>query len=313
MKVICFNRREIPAGATFSTWAAGDGWKIRRLDWPQAPGSGARGSIIFANGRGDFIEKYLEPLAHWHGLGWNVTSFDWRSQGESRGNIRGGHLDSFEALTADGAALIKAWSAEAPGPHVAIGHSMGGHLLLRIIAEQRLLLDAAVLVAPMLGINSWPLPPGLAQLIAQSFCMLGWSRVPVWRAGSHFREGEGPHRSRILTSCTERYSDELWWLQQRPGFSLGAPSWGWLSAAYRSIAQLTPARLKDVHVPILLLGTETDRLVSAAAIRSAAGLLPEAELIMYPDAGHELLRESDPVRLDALARIDSFLHARAPA
>ena len=28
---------------------------------------------------------------------------------------------------------------------------------------------------------------------------------------------------------------------------------------------------------------------------------------MYPDAGHEILREADPVRLDALARIDAFL------
>ena len=313
MKLASFDPRAIPVGATFSTWAAGDGWKIRRLDWPQPPGSSARGSIIFANGRGDFIEKYLEPLAHWHGLGWNVTSFDWRSQGESRGDIRGGHLDSFDALAADGASLIEAWSAEAPGPHVAVGHSMGGHLLLRILVEHRLRLDAAVLVAPMVGINSWPLPQALAQLVAQSFCMFGWSRVPVWRGGSHFREGEGSQRSRILTSCARRYSDELWWLQQSPGFSLGAPTWGWLSAAYRSIAEITPARLKAVHIPVLLLGTERDRLVSAAGIRWAAGLLPEAELIMYPDAGHEILRESDPVRLDALARIDSFLDAHAPA
>jgi len=313
MKVTRFDPRAIPAGATFSTWAAGDGWKIRRLDWPQAPRTGARGSIIFANGRGDFIEKYLEPLAHWHGLGWNVTSFDWRSQGDSRGHIRGGHLDSFDALRADGAALIHAWSAEAPGPHIAIGHSMGGHLLLRILAEHRLRLDAAVLVAPMIGINSWPLPPSLAQLIAQSLCIFGWSRVPVWRGGSAFTGGEGSRRSRILTSCAQRYSDELWWFQQKPGFSLGAPSWGWLNAAYRSVAQLTPAKLKAIHLPILLLGTERDRLVSSAAIYRAAGLLPKAELKMYPDAGHELLRESDPVRLDALARIDSFLDAHGPA
>jgi lysophospholipase len=34
---------------------------------------------------------------------------------------------------------------------------------------------------------------------------------------------------------------------------------------------------------------------------------------MFPDAGHELLREADPVRLAALARIDSFLDAHAPA
>jgi lysophospholipase len=313
MKLASFDRRAIPASSKFSTWAAGDGWKIRRLDWPQPPQSTARGSIIFANGRGDFIEKYLEPLAHWHRLGWNVTSFDWRSQGASQGDIRRGHLDSFDALAADGAALIAGWAAEAPGPHVAVGHSMGGHLLLRILAEHQLRLDAAVLVAPMIGINSWPLPPAAAQLVAQGFCMLGWSRVPVWSGGGKFRTGDGSQRARILTSCAERYSDELWWFQQRPGFSLGAPTWGWLSAAFRSVAQLTPAKLEAIDLPVLLLGTDRDRLVSPAAIRWAARLIPKAELIMYPTAGHELLRETDPVRVDALARIDGFLDARLPA
>jgi lysophospholipase len=68
-----------------------------------------------------------------------------------------------------------------------------------------------------------------------------------------------------------------------------------------------------VRIPILLLGTERDRLVDPGAIRRAAGLLPEAELLMFKDAAHELLRESDPVRIEALARIDIFLDAHAPA
>jgi lysophospholipase len=32
---------------------------------------------------------------------------------------------------------------------------------------------------------------------------------------------------------------------------------------------------------------------------------------MFPDAAHELLRESNPVRLEALARIDGFLDEHA--
>jgi lysophospholipase len=65
-------------------------------------------------------------------------------------------------------------------------------------------------------------------------------------------------------------------------------------------------------VPVLLLGTERDRLVSPEAIRDAARWLPGAELRMYPAAGHEILREADPVRLDALATIDDFLDRHAP-
>ena len=54
-----------------------------------------------------------------------------------------------------------------------------------------------------------------------------------------------------------------------------------------------------------------DRLVSAEAIRDAARWIPGAELKMYPDAAHEILREADPVRADALATIDEFLTRRA--
>src|SRR4028119_2158077 len=107
MKANGFDRRAHPPGADFSIWQASDGWPIRRMDWRQAPSAPRRGTLIFAGGRGDFIEKYLEPLAHWHALGWDVVSFDWRSQGGSRGDIKGGHLDNFDPLVADIAALLK--------------------------------------------------------------------------------------------------------------------------------------------------------------------------------------------------------------
>src|SRR5436305_2889240 len=117
-------RRARPPGASFGTWNAPDGWALRRMDWQQDAPQKARGSLIFANGRGDFIEKYLEAYAHWHDLGWNVTAFDWRGQGGSIG--RGFGYESFDLLIDDLAALIADWRQAMPGPHVAIGHSMGG-------------------------------------------------------------------------------------------------------------------------------------------------------------------------------------------
>jgi len=58
-------------------------------------------------------------------------------------------------------------------------------------------------------------------------------------------------------------------------------------------------------------GAERDRLVSASAIRWAAGLLPHSELVMYPDAAHEILREAEPLRSGVMARIDGFLDGQA--
>lgn len=310
MKNAQTDRRAHPAGATFSAWRAPDGWTLRRMDWLQTEADSARGSLFFASGRGDFIEKYIEAYAHWHALGWNITSFDWRGQGDSRGNILGGHLDSFDPLIADVDALVNDWLRDAEGPHALIGHSMGGHLLLRLIAERKPRIEAAVLVAPMIGINASPVPHWLGAPIAKILSLLGLGSRRAWR------ENERPalprvSRQHFLTSCTERYQDEIWWKGQEPGFSLGPPSWGWMAAAFRSIERITPQLLERVDVPILILGTDRDRLVSPNAIRRAAEIIPGAELLVFRDAAHELLRERDSIRLEALARIDGFLDEHA--
>jgi lysophospholipase len=282
------------------------------MDWLQPPNVHARGSLLFAGGRGDFIEKYLEIYAWWYAAGWNVTAFDWRGQGRSRGTIKGGNLLSFDILIDDLDALIANWRRGRDGPHAAVGHSMGGHLLLRTLIERKPALEAAVLVAPMIRVNSAPLSPSIAPLITDLMCLIGWRNEPVWKAPVD-RLLPGSRRQLILTSSPERYADEMWWWGQEPDFHLGAPSWGWMRAAYRSqTTSFAADKLRQVEVPVLLIGTDCDRLVSPEAIRTAATLIPRAELRMYADAGHEILRETDEVRLDALARIEAFLdeHAR---
>jgi lysophospholipase len=306
-----FDRRAIPADARFRSWKAADGWAHRMLERRQPEGAAIRGSLLFAGGRGDFIEKYLEIHDHWLRAGWNVTAFDWRGQGGSQGDKPAGWLDRFETLVGDLAGLIEGWRSETPAPHVVVAHSMGGHVLLRTLADRHPAIDAAVLVAPMLAINSGALPPFAAQWLASAASLFGWGGQPAWQQPSRLQQ-PGSMRQGLLTGCRDRYQDELWWWRKQPGFNLGAPTWAWLKAAYASSAELTPAKLAGVTIPVLLIATDRDRLVSPAAIRRAASLLPKAELEMFNEAAHEILRETDEVRLKALARIDAFLdrHAR---
>ena len=91
------------------------------------------------------------------------------------------------------------------------------------------------------------------------------------------------------------------------------PSWGWLNAAYRSCALLSRERLQGVEVPVLFLATRSDRLVSADAIVRAYAAIRGAELVMFEGSGHEILRETDAIRLRAMAGIDDFLARHATA
>jgi lysophospholipase len=79
-------------------------------------------------------------------------------------------------------------------------------------------------------------------------------------------------------------------------------------AAYASAAaSFTAEKLARVRLPILILATDRDALVDPRATRRVAAQLPTAEIAWLPGARHEILREADPIRKAALARIDAFL------
>lgn len=307
--------RDYPPGLTFRQEAMADGWPVRRFDWPQE-GTRPRGSILFLVGRGDMPEKYLETLAHWHAAGWEISGFDWRGQGGSgrlAADPRVGHALDFAPWIADLKALAADWMTNTPGPHVVIGHSMGGHLSLRAIMEGVLAPDALVLCAPMLGFETKPLPTALVAAVVRFMAKRTPERM-AWPAN------EKPtvvpvERHALLTHDERRYSDEMWWQQERPDLVVGPPSLAWLVAARESTQWTEEAgRPEAVTTPILMLGTEADRLVSPKAIHRFAKRLPNCALHMFgKEAAHELLRETDKVRVEILARIEQFLDRFAPA
>jgi lysophospholipase len=304
-----FDGRSIPAHAREEAWRAPDGHLIRRIDWPQA--GPARGAILFAPGRADFYEKHLAVLHEWHAAGWHVTALDWRGQAMS-GRLGAddvtGHVDDFAPWVADFGAFWEAWRTEVAGPHVVIGHSMGGHLALRAAAERRIVPDALVLVAPMLGLNPGWIPSALLHPVGCLVAAIGDRRRPAWK----WQRGPLPLsslRMQLLTHDEVRYADEDWWYEQRPDLVVGPPSWGWIVAALRSIRGLERRGvLEGLDLPVLILATRADRLVSWRAVRRAAGRLPRAELMAFgPEARHEILREAPVVRERAMRAVADFL------
>jgi lysophospholipase len=309
------DRRAIPVHAQESTWVAADGHAIRRIDWPGAHSS-PRGSILFLPGRGDFYEKYLETLEEWHRAGWRVTASDWRGQagsGRLGKDAVTGHIADFGIWIDDLALLWELWTAETPGPHVLAAHSMGGHIVLRALAAKRVVPDAVVLSAPMTGMNSPPLPLGMLHRVAQLMCKVGDPARQAWKWSE--KPGELPAaRSGLLTHDPERYADEAWWRAHRPQLVMGPASWRWVERAYASwIALEAPGALEGVHVPVLIVSTASDKLVSHPANLAAARRLPRGEIMaLGEEAHHEVLREVDAVRGPIMARIAEFLDRVVP-
>ncbi|MEQ1494175.1 MAG: alpha/beta hydrolase [Novosphingobium sp.] len=267
--------------------------------------------MLFLPGRGDFYEKYLETLSHWSRLGWRVTAADWRGQagsGRLGRDLMTGHIDDFATWVEDLAGLWKQWTGETPGPHMLAGHSMGGHLVLRAMAEQQVDPHGAILSAPMLGFTASVLPDAVMHQAAKLMKVLGDPRRPAWKWSE--KPGQPPEsRIHLLTHDAARYADELFWREARPELVMGPGSWGWVERAYASMRLLaSPGLLEAIETPVLMLATDNDRLVGYAPIARAAARLRDCELVHFGvEAHHEILREGDAVRDRALSACDTFL------
>jgi lysophospholipase len=311
-----FDRRAIPAGAIESHWTGDDGSRIRRFDWRVLAGV-SRGSVLFMPGRSDFYEKYLESFDHWHHRGWNITSADWRGQagsGRLGRDSTTGHIDDFATWVDDFARLWDDWRVSAKPPHVLVAHSMGGHIVLRALAEKRADPAATVVMAPLLGLlpGLGFVPVACLHRLVRFIASLGDPRRPAWWGSEHpARVPMG--RMRRLTHDPDRHADEIWWWSARPELAMGPPSWGWIEAALRSCLLLrSPGFLERIDSPVLMLATSADRLVEFGAIEQAAARITGARLEDFgKEARHELLREEDPVRERVLQLIDAFLDSHA--
>ena len=308
-----FDRRAYPQGSSIRSWTTPDGWELRAFAWPAATAT-PRGSILFQGGRGDIFEKYLELFGHWHAQGWTITSFDWRGQGGS-GRLTDaancGHIEDFSQYIGDLRAFYADWASGTPGPHVLMGHSMGGHLVLRGLVEGAVKPDAAVLVAPMLGFHAIG-GAAFGEWLARLMGGVGDSSRPAWKTNEKPYTSETRHN--LLTFDAARYSDEIWWKEQKPELDTGSPSWKWVIEGFRSMRELRAnPRLKAMAVPTLVLVADADGLVDAKAARAVAGKLPDARVVRFgKESAHEILREADKVRNRAIGEIDLFLAARAP-
>lgn len=306
-------RRRVHDDASVGWHETDDAYPLRTFRWEtDAP----RGSILFLGGRGDFFEKYLEAFGHWRECGWNVDAFDWRGHGGSprlTADPLIGHSGSFARLVADLADVAAAWRDRTAGPHVVMGHSMGGHLLLRALVERKVVPDAAVLLSPMIRIRT-PLGVRLSEAIASWQVRRGNGARGPWKESAS--AANQIDSMSMMTGDLERYLDEQFWLDENPAFRLGPPSWSWLAEAFSSSRMLRAnPEVGSLHIPLLLMVADRDRLTHSGAALRLIGQLPNVTLCRFgKGVAHELLREREPVRSAAMAAIDDFLAAiAAPA
>jgi alpha-beta hydrolase superfamily lysophospholipase len=107
-----------------------DGLTLHRVD---GACSAARGTVLLVHGLGEHVGRYGHVTAALNAAGWRTVGYDQRGHGRS-GGARG-VIAAADSLLRDLALVIDAVRAEHPGPLVLLGHSMGGAVAARFVAE----------------------------------------------------------------------------------------------------------------------------------------------------------------------------------
>src|SRR3954469_5669588 len=154
MKLVSIPANPVPDAVDTGTLRTSDGVSLRYARW--APPAGRKGTVCLFQGRAEFIEKYYETAADLRARGFAVATLDWRGQGLSDRLLPDplkGHVGNFAEYDLDLQTFMQEIVLpDCPPPFFALGHSMGGAILLRIAHAGKRWFDRIVLTAPMIDL-----------------------------------------------------------------------------------------------------------------------------------------------------------------
>lgn len=291
------------------------GFKGSVMRWAHAPLPGATKRLLILPGWGEWLEKYEDAIAAWQQRGYEVFMVEWRGQGLSSRFLPDSAmawLPSLEVLVEDLAAFFAAHLTDNPLPLHLFCHSLGAHLGLRWCyakPQQAARVERMVLAAILHRLKPKPFPNGVAKAIARLGVYAGFGKHYAFgQAG--FNQGRQYFPKNVLTHDATRFGRMMAQLQANPNLAVGGMSFGFIDAAFRSIAALEKSLAKSPPAtPCLLLIPEDDPLVESAAMHQLAQALPHSQKAVFSNANHELLQEIDAIRTAVWEEIDRFLES----
>lgn len=289
-----------------------DGVRLRYGFWSSEAGA-CRGTLLLLNGRSEYMEKYHQVIRELNARGFHVVSFDWRGQGLSERLVEHpikGYVDNFDHYMIDLEAVLNEALPRCRGPLMLLAHSMGGHIALRCLHKHPGLFSKTILCAPMIDINTAPMPKYLARLFSRWFRSAGFARAMIAGA-SHFDPYGRSFEHNQLTSDKQRFEQMRQTIADNPSLVATHVTNGWLAAAFDSIDILhRPGFSSGIHTPLLILMASRDQIVVNPAIRRFSTGLPNCKLVVIEGSRHEILQERDVFRSQFWEAFDTFVADR---
>jgi lysophospholipase len=260
-------------------------------------------ALVIVPGMGEPALKYYEVVKDLNKISATTYVWDHIGQGtsyhflpEEKKKI---HIDSFDTQIAALENFLKVLRKTHKKIYL-IGHSMGGHIALRVAIHNPDLIDQLVITSPMLDFNRKKLP---IHLIAWLLEYLPQTYYP-----SLFTLFKSSKNADIfVTHSEERIKIRKQLYEVFPELERVGPTMGWLNEAVKSMRILDKEDLSKLKMPILLLQADDDLLVSSEAQVNFCKKIPTCKVEVIKNSRHEMLFEKDGPRNEALADIIAFI------
>jgi lysophospholipase len=313
-KLLAIEGIPIPPGAESGLVETPDGKLLRFAIW-QPPKGSRKGTVCVFQGRGEFIEKYLETAGDLQARGYGVAIFDWRGQGGSGAAGRvffEKHISSFEEYEEDLTTfMLDVVLPDCAPPYHAIAHSTGGLPLVKALVRRHWF-ERVILTAPLLALASPTIPWKLVHFLVGTVSALGFGGLALpGRSARSF--AATPFFGNAFTSDEERFDRIKRIMREYPYLTSKRPRIGWLNAAFNAMAQIRALPEKsDLRAPVLVVSSRRDTVVSIDAAETFAARIANATNIVIDGAQHEILLERDELREQFWAAFESFFEGVQP-
>jgi lysophospholipase len=299
----------VPKGTEVYAAHTRNNLRIRAMTAPPLTGD-SKGTVVILNGRADFVERYFETMGDLQRRGYHVAGFDWRGQGGSQRLLKDhlrGHIRSYREYDEDLRAVMEGVvTKNCPGPYYAIGHSTGGHILLRNLSRQTWF-KKAIVTAPLMELRYGAWPKSVAFLLATVATAFGfgWCYLPGFKKPPFLlRDFEG----NPLTSDRKRWDRDVRTMQDHKTLGVGGPTYAWLVATILSFKDLHSRRKgQGLNCPVMMILAGREHVVDNAASHRFANAMPGVSVVTIGQSMHEVMLENDTVRKEFLAVFDSYV------
>ncbi|XPF93414.1 alpha/beta fold hydrolase [Colwellia sp. RE-S-Sl-9] len=277
--------------------------------------------IVIASGRSESYLKYKETIFELYQQGYSVFILDHRGQGLSERmliNTHKGYIEDFDDYAHDLYQFITTIvnPASVDSAPYLLAHSMGCAISLRMFQLFPQVVKKAVLLSPMIAINTGILPHFLASFIVNIGRVINhiFSNEPWFFIGLS-RYKAKPFYDNQLTHCKKRYQKTINLYEEETSIQLGGVTIHWLSEALKAEHNIF-SNLDKIHTPLCVFQAGNDNIVDnkkqnlfCDELNQLAPQLSAKTPIVIEGAWHELLFETDEIRTQVITKTLQFFES----